>query len=117
MLSEQPLWVQAASWGLLGGSALVIGALIGYCVRLPQRLVAGVMAFGSGVLISALAFELMDQAIGRGGLLATASGFVGGALVYTGARTGFLRIGAPGTANAQATSSRKQRKAVASRSP
>lgn len=85
MLSEQPLWVQAASWGLLGGSALVIGALIGYCVRLPQRLVAGVMAFGSGVLISALAFELMDQAIGRGGLLATASGFVGGALVYTGA--------------------------------
>ena len=43
------------------------------------------MAFGSGVLISALAFELMDQAIGRGGLLATASGFVGGALVYTGA--------------------------------
>ena len=70
MLSEQPLWVQAASWGLLGGSARVIGALIGYCVRLPQRLVAGVMAFGSGVLISALAFEQMDQAIGRGGLLA-----------------------------------------------
>jgi ZIP family zinc transporter len=80
---EQSLWVQAGLWGLLGGSALVVGALIGYCVRLPQRLVAGVMAFGSGVLISALAFELMDEAIGRGGLLATAAGFVGGGVVYT----------------------------------
>jgi ZIP family zinc transporter len=43
------------------------------------------MAFGSGVLISALAFELMDEAFKRGGFDAAAIGFVGGAAVYTAA--------------------------------
>ena len=85
MLSALPLWAQAAFWGLLGGSALLIGAAIGYFVDLPQRLVAAVMAFGSGVLISALAFELMDEAYGRGGFLSTGLGFVAGAAIYTAA--------------------------------
>lgn len=80
-----PLWLQAALWGLVGGSALLIGAVIGYFARLPQPLVAAVMAFGSGVLISALAFELMDEAYGRGGFVATGTGFVAGAAVYTAA--------------------------------
>ncbi|MEJ7700320.1 MAG: hypothetical protein WKF71_11835 [Pyrinomonadaceae bacterium] len=43
------------------------------------------MAFGSGVLISALSFELMDEAYKRGGFDSTAIGFVGGAAVYTAA--------------------------------
>lgn len=85
MLDAVPLWVQAALWGLIGGSALLIGAAVGYFANLPQRLVAGIMAFGSGVLISALAFELMDEAYGRGGILATGLGFVAGAAVYTAA--------------------------------
>ena len=34
----------AAWWGLVAGSALLIGALLGYFVKLPQRLIAGVMA-------------------------------------------------------------------------
>lgn len=54
-----PLWLQAGFWGLVGGSALLIGAAIGYFVQIPQRAIAAVMAFGAGVLISALAFELM----------------------------------------------------------
>lgn len=83
MLQAVPLWAEAALWGLLGGSALLIGAGIGYFANLPQRLVAGVMAFGSGVLISALAFELMDEAYSRGGFLSTGIGFVTGAAVYT----------------------------------
>ena len=41
-----PLWVQAGLWGLLAGSALLIGAVIGYFVEVPQRVIAGVMAFG-----------------------------------------------------------------------
>ena len=40
------------------------------------------MAFGSGVLISAVAFDLMAEAAEVGGLGATASGFLGGAVVY-----------------------------------
>lgn len=60
---------------------MVVGALIAYFVDVPQRLIAGVMAFGSGVLISALSFELMDDAFRRGGLDSTAVGFLGGAIV------------------------------------
>lgn len=75
--------LQAGLWGLLAGGALVLGAAIAWFVRVPQRLIAGVMAFGAGVLISALAFELMDEAYRRGGFAATAVGFLGGAAVYT----------------------------------
>lgn len=62
---------------------MLIGAAIGYFVGVPQRLIAGIMAFGSGVLFSALSFELMDEAYRVGGFDATAIGFLGGALVYT----------------------------------
>src|SRR4051812_42253787 len=78
-----PLWFQAGIWGWVAGMALVIGAAAGYCVRLPERFVAAVMAFGSGVLISALAFDLMNEAYRHGGLAASGFGFVGGAAVYT----------------------------------
>jgi ZIP family zinc transporter len=43
------------------------------------------MAFGGGVLISALSFDLMDEAYQRGGFDSTAAGFLGGAAIYTGA--------------------------------
>lgn len=78
-----PIWLKAGLWGLLSGSALVIGAGFGYYLRLPQRLVAGIMAFGSGVLISALSFDLMEEAYKTGGFDSTSIGFVGGALIYT----------------------------------
>jgi len=78
-----PAWLEALLWGLLAGGALLIGAALGYFAHLPQRLIAAIMAFGSGVLISALAFELMDEAYARGGFDATAIGFLGGGLIYT----------------------------------
>jgi zinc transporter, ZIP family len=77
--------IQAGLWGLLAGGALVVGAAVAWFVRVPQRLIAGVMAFGAGVLISALAFELMEDAYERGGLDSTGLGFIGGAALYTGA--------------------------------
>jgi ZIP family zinc transporter len=77
-----PLWVQAGLWGLLAGGALVIGALVAWFVRVPSRIVASVMAFGAGVLISALAFDLVDDAERSGGLTATVLGLLGGALAY-----------------------------------
>lgn len=79
------LWVEATLWGLLAGSALVIGAALGYFLHIPQRAIAAVMAFGSGVLISALSLELMEEAFKRGGFDSTALGFLGGAAVYTAA--------------------------------
>ncbi|MBB4084617.1 ZIP family metal transporter [Sphingomonas carotinifaciens] len=73
----------AGLWGLVGGSALILGAAIPYLVTLPQRMIAAIMAIGSGVLISAVAFDLMDEAYAQGGFDSTAAGFVGGAAVYT----------------------------------
>jgi ZIP family zinc transporter len=78
-----PVWVKAGLWGLLSGSALVIGAALGYFLKIPKQVVAGIMAFGSGVLISALSFDLMDEAYKGGGFDSTSIGFVGGALIYT----------------------------------
>lgn len=80
-----PLFIQAALWGLLSGSALLIGAAVGYFANLPQRLIAGVMAIGAGVLISAVAFELMDEAYRQGGFGPAASGLIAGAVVFTAA--------------------------------
>jgi hypothetical protein len=89
-----PGWLEAGLWGLLGGGALVLGALIAWFVRVPQVVIASVMAFGSGVLISAVAFDLMAEADERGGLLASAVGFLLGALVYLAATTALARRGA-----------------------
>ena len=79
------MWAQAGFWGFVAGAALLIGAAIGYFLKVPQRVIAAIMAFGSGVLISALSFELMDEAYRQGGFDATAYGFLGGAAVYTAA--------------------------------
>lgn len=88
------MWWQAGLWGLLGGSALVLGAFIAFVAKLPQRVIAAVMAIGSGVLISAVAFDLMDEAFHQGGFAATAGGFLGGAVVYTAANIYISRRGA-----------------------
>ncbi len=92
--APMPIWLQAGGWGLLAGSALVLGALIAWFLRIPPRVVASVMAFGAGVLISALAFDLVDEAESSGGLGATVIGFLAGASVYVAANQLFARRGA-----------------------
>jgi len=89
-----PTWVEAGLWGLLAGGALVVGAAIAWWVHVPRIVVAGVMAFGAGVLISALAFDLMDEAEQTGGLAATAGGFLVGAVAYVAANAALARRGA-----------------------
>ena len=89
-----PIWLQAGLWGLFSGGALLIGAAIGYRVELSARWIAGIMAFGAGVLISALCFELMEEAFKEGGLHATIIGFAAGALVYSAANWGLSFYGA-----------------------
>jgi zinc transporter, ZIP family len=89
-----PTWLEAGLWGLLGGGALVIGALGAWFLRVSSDVIASVMAFGSGVLISAVAFDLMAEAADTGGLLATAIGFLGGAAAYLGANAVLARHGA-----------------------
>ncbi|MBM6398805.1 ZIP family metal transporter [Phycicoccus sonneratiae] len=89
-----PVWVEAGLYGLLAGGTLVVGALLAWFVRVPQPVVAGIMAFGAGVLISALAFDLVDEAERTGGLVPTVAGFVGGAVAYFLANLALARRGA-----------------------
>ncbi len=89
-----PAWAWAGTWGFVAGSALIVGAAIGWFVDIGRHLIAGVMAFGGGVLISALAFDLMDEAFRRGGYDSTSIGFVAGAVVYTAANVLLSRRGA-----------------------
>lgn len=89
-----PEWLWAALWGFVAGSALLLGAGLGWFARISTALIARIMAFGAGVLMSALAFDLMDEAFHRGGLDSTAVGFVAGGVIYTGATALLSRRGA-----------------------
>jgi ZIP family zinc transporter len=72
----------AAFWGAVGGISLLIGAVVGLVASPRQRVIGLVMGFGAGVLISALAFDLTDEAYRRGGVDAVAFGLAGGALSF-----------------------------------
>ncbi|NUR84240.1 MAG: ZIP family zinc transporter [Nonomuraea sp.] len=87
-------WLEAGLWGLVAGGALVLGAGIAWLVRVPAWAIAAIMAFGAGVLISALSFELMDEAERSGGLLPTAIGFLAGACAYVAANAALAARGA-----------------------
>lgn len=89
-----PVWLEAGAWGLVAGLALLVGALAAWFVRVSPTVVASIMAFGAGVLISALAFDLVDEAERSGGLLPTGVGFLAGALTYVVANVFLARRGA-----------------------
>ena len=89
-----PIWLEAGLWGLLAGGALVLGALVAWFVDVPRPVASTVMAFGAGVLISALSFDLVDEAERSGGLAATVLGFLAGAVAYVLANVALARRGA-----------------------
>ncbi|MFD6713045.1 ZIP family metal transporter [Micromonospora chalcea] len=89
-----PEWLEAGFWGLLAGSALLIGAAVGFFARVPRPVTASVMAFGAGVLLSAVSFELIGEAHEQGGLRPVVIGAAAGALAYTGANVLLARHGA-----------------------
>lgn len=89
-----PMWFQALAWGTFAGAALILGAGVAWRFDVPRKAVSSVMAFGAGVLISALAFELVDEANTVGGLGPTVLGFLMGAFAYVGANALLVRFGA-----------------------
>lgn len=74
---------QALIFGAIGSSALVLGALLGGRVQFPQRVLAAMLAFAAGALITALAYELFEDAHEQGGLWRAALGLLVGAGVFT----------------------------------
>ncbi|SCL25660.1 zinc transporter, ZIP family [Micromonospora inyonensis] len=79
-------------FGLVASSALVFGALAGVWVRLPKKWLAVLLAFASGALITALAFELFEDAYEQGGIWRAAVGLVVGAAVFTVLSAGLDRV-------------------------
>jgi ZIP family zinc transporter len=71
------------AWGAFAASSLLLGALMAICFRFSLLWIGLIMAFGSGVLISAVAFELVEESYdlagGGGGVV---FGLMSGCLVF-----------------------------------
>jgi len=72
----------AVLYGLAASSALVIGAAIGTRFEPPRQVTGTLLAFASGALISALAFELFEVAFELGGASRSGLGLLAGAAVF-----------------------------------
>jgi ZIP family zinc transporter len=53
-------------WGTLAASSLVIGAIFALQFHISLRAIGLIMGFGAGVLISALSFDLIQEAVDKG---------------------------------------------------
>jgi len=74
---------EAFLWGLFAGSSLIVGGVLAFALDISRRALGLVMAFGAGVLISAVAYELVGEAAltsaGSGGV---AGGLAAGAVTF-----------------------------------
>jgi zinc transporter, ZIP family len=75
------MW-EAVVFGVLASGSLVLGAALGSYWAAPTRVTGVMLAFASGMLISALAFQLFPEAIELGGLTRAGLGLLFGALVF-----------------------------------
>lgn len=76
--------LEAFAWGLCASSSLLIGGLVAVRFAIDRLVLGLVMAFGSGVLISAVAFELVEDAFEASQLLSdVALGLFAGCAVFS----------------------------------
>ena len=73
--------LEAALWGLLTAGSLLLGAALAILVRPGNRVVGLTIAFGSGALIAAVAYELVVEAFETSTGFAFV-GFVAGGLAF-----------------------------------
>jgi ZIP family zinc transporter len=77
--------IESFAWGALAASSLLLGGVLALRLRIPARLLGLILGFGAGVLISAVAYELVEEAFSTadaGGWVAV--GLFAGALVFFG---------------------------------
>ncbi|MFD2045388.1 ZIP family metal transporter [Ornithinibacillus salinisoli] len=73
----------AIMWGTIAASATLLGALLVLKFAIPKRVIAFIMALGTGALIGATTYELLEDAVKFSGFREIAIGFLGGALIFT----------------------------------
>ena len=76
------MWT-AAMWGAISGSAVFIGAILAMVFKIPSKLIGYVMAFGTGVLMGAAAYELLGEYVDKGEIVSVSIGFLIGAAIFT----------------------------------
>ncbi len=74
--------VKVIIFSFLTGFSLILGAIVGTTFKISQRIIAAFMAFGSGVMICALTFGLMEEAFKYGGFYIVIIGFLVGGIVF-----------------------------------
>jgi ZIP family zinc transporter len=79
--------VEAVVFGVVASAALVLGALAGCWWRPPAAVLGALLAFASGALITALAFDLFGEAFRAGGAWRAGIGLFAGAAVFIGVDT------------------------------
>lgn len=72
----------ALLFGIAASSALVVGSVIGAYKRPPGHLIAAALAFASGALITALAFDLFAESFRTGGVVFSSVGLISGAATF-----------------------------------
>jgi ZIP family zinc transporter len=71
-------------WGFIASIPLVIGCIVAIFVSLPKSIIAAIMAFGSGVLVAALTFSLVEEAFSLSqSIPPVVIGFILGGLSYS----------------------------------
>jgi zinc transporter, ZIP family len=74
---------EALFWGIFAGSSLILGGAIGIWLPLSRGVRGLIMGFGAGVLISAVAYELVDDAFeAADGFAIVAAGLFAGAATF-----------------------------------
>lgn len=73
---------QVIAYAIIASVALPIGAFIGARFDVPRPVLATLLGFASGALISAVAFELFDEAFEHGGARRAGVSFLLGATVF-----------------------------------
>ena len=53
---------EALFWGLFAASSLLVGGALALLLPIRERVLGWIMAFGAGVLIAAVAYELVEEA-------------------------------------------------------
>jgi zinc transporter, ZIP family len=92
---------EAFAWGLIAASSLLLGGLLALRRPMGLRPLGLIMAFGAGVLISAVAYELVEDAFGyAGGSGAVALGLFAGAFTFYFGDVAIDRFGGDGRKSA-----------------
>jgi ZIP family zinc transporter len=74
---------EAFFWGVFAGSSLILGGAVGIWIPLSHEVRGLIMGFGAGVLISAVAYELVDDAFAAAdGFAIVAAGLFAGAATF-----------------------------------